>query len=98
MCARGLPHRSAHAVDSLEARQQLLREGWAFVHVSAQKAGLCCTPLTPQVWDPQRYAAINHPGDQYSADMFSQVAKAIRSHPSSLDPMSGLKVQRVIAA
>jgi len=68
------------------------------VHVSAQKAGLCCTPLTPQVWDPQRYAAINHPGDQYSADMFSQIAKAMRSHPSSLDPMSGLKVKRVIAA
>ena len=87
-----------NAVDTLEARETLLREGWAFVHVSAQKAGLCCTPLTPQVWDPQRYAAINHPGDQYSADMFSQVAKAIGSHPTSLDPMSGLKVRRVIAA
>ena len=37
-----------NAVDTLEAREMLLREGWAFVHVSAQKAGLCCTPLTPQ--------------------------------------------------
>ncbi len=87
-----------NAVDTLEARETLLREGWAFVHVSAQKAGLCCTPLTPKVWDPQRYAAINHPGDPYSADMFSQVAKVIRSHPTSLDPMGGLKVRRVIAA
>ena len=26
----------------------LLREGWAFVHVSAQKAGVCCIPLTPK--------------------------------------------------
>ena len=52
-----------NAVDTLEAREMLLREGWAFVHVSAQTAGLCCTPLTPKVYDPVRYAAINHPGD-----------------------------------
>ena len=31
-------------VDTLEARQMLMREGFAYVHVSAQKAGLCCTP------------------------------------------------------
>ena len=86
-----------NAVDTLEAREMLLREGWAFVHVSAQKAGLCCSPLTPQAWDPVRYAAINHPGDAYSADMFSQVAQALRTH-AGLDPMKGLKVKRVIAA
>ena len=68
-----------NAVDTLEAREMLLREGWAYVHVSAQAAGLCCTPLTPKVYDPVRYAAINHPGDAYAADMFSQVAQAIRT-------------------
>ena len=87
-----------NAVDTLETRQMLLREGWAFVHVSAQQAGLCCSPLTPKMWDPVRYAAINHPGDQYSADMFSQIAKAVRDHPSELDPMKGLRIRRVIAA
>jgi hypothetical protein len=86
-----------NAVDTMEAREMLLREGWAFVHVSAQKAGLCCSPLTPQVYDPVRYAAINHPGDAYSADMFSQVAQAVHTH-AGLDPMKGLKVRRVIAA
>ena len=70
----------------------LLREGWTYVHVSAQKAGLCCIPLTPQVCDPVRYAAINHPGDQYSADMLSQIALAMRSH-QGLDPMKGLTVE-----
>src|SRR6202022_4603021 len=39
-----------NAVDTDEALQMLLREGFAFVHVSAQSAGLCCTPLTPKVW------------------------------------------------
>ncbi|MCW2796093.1 alpha/beta hydrolase domain-containing protein [Nocardioides sp.] len=88
-----------NAVDSMEAREMLLREGFAFVHVSAQAAGLCCTPLTPQGWDPLRYAAISHPGDQYSFDMFAQVARAMRTHKAGhLDPMGGLRVRRVLAA
>ncbi len=86
-----------NAVDTLEAREMLLREGWAYVHVSAQRAGLCCSPLTPQVYDPVRYASINHPGDAYAEDMFSQIALAVRSHRGA-DPMKGLKVKRVIAA
>ena len=87
-----------NAVDTLEAREMLLREGWAYVHVSAQAAGLCCTPLTPKVYDPLRYASINHPGDAYAADVFSQVAKVVRTGDGSLDPMRGLNVRRVIAA
>lgn len=86
-----------NAVDTLEGREVLLREGWTFVHVSAQQAGLCCTPLTPKIWDPVRYAAVSHPGDDYSADILSQVAKAMRSH-RGLDPMKGLTVKRVLAA
>ena len=50
-----------NAVDTLEAREMLLREGWTYVHVSAQKAGVCCTPLTPQVYDPVRYARSTTP-------------------------------------
>ena len=87
-----------NAVDTLEARELLLREGWAFVHVSAQSAGLCCSPLTPKTYDPVRYAAIDHPGDAYAADMFSQIAQVVRSHPAGLDPMKGLRVRQVIAA
>lgn len=88
-----------NAVDILEAREFLLREGHAFVHVSAQSAGLCCTPLTAKVWDPQRYAAISHPGDAYSADMFAQVARLFRDGPATgPDPMRGLDVRRVLAS
>jgi len=87
-----------NAVDSLEARELLLREGFAFVHVSAQAAGLCCSPLTPQVFDPVRYAAISHPGDDYAQDMFTQVARALRGEGRGLDPMPGLRVRRVLAA
>jgi len=92
-----------NAVDSLEARELLLRDGYAFVHVSAQAAGLDGTPLTPKQWDPVRYAAISHPGDQWSFDMFSQIAQAFRSPPGpgSLDPLGDLgigSVDHVLAA
>jgi hypothetical protein len=87
-----------NAVDSLEAREMLLREGFAFVHVSAQAAGVCCSPLTPKVLDPLRYAALSHPGDDFAADMFTQVARALRGQGRGLDPMPGLRVRRVLAA
>ena len=92
-----------NAVDSLEARELLLRDGYAWVHVSAQAAGLDGSPLTPKQWDPVRYAAISHPGDAWAFDMFSQIAQAFRSAPGpgSLDPMGDLgiaSVERVLAA
>lgn len=88
-----------NAVDSLEGREELLRSGWAFVHVSAQAAGLCCTPLTPRVWDPVRYAAIDHPGDAYADDIYLQIARALRTRKvGDVRPMGDLRVRRVIAA
>src|SRR3712207_2546199 len=88
-----------NAVDILEAREMLLREGYAFVHVSAQSAGLCCTPLTPKVWDPVRYEAVSHPGDAYAADIFAQVARAVRAPaPDGPDPLGPLTVRRVLAS
>jgi hypothetical protein len=87
-----------NAVDTLEAHDFLTREGYAYVHVSAQAAGVCCTPeLTPKMWDPVRYAPLDHPGDDWSYDMFAQIAKAIRA-PVGVDPMGGLHVEKVLAA
>ena len=92
-----------NAVDTMLAREMLLREGFAYVHVSAQKAGLCCLPvLTPKQWDPVRYAALNHPGDDFAFDMFTQVAQAFATPsaaPGGVDPMGALagRVDRVLA-
>jgi hypothetical protein len=85
-----------NAVDTVEAHQLFHRDGYAYVHVSAQAAGVCCTPLTPQAWDPVRYAALSHPGDDYAFDMFSQIAQLMKT-PGEIDPMAGLPVRRVIA-
>lgn len=89
-----------NAVDIMETRQMLMREGFMYVHASAQAAGICCTPLTPKAWDPVRYAALSHPGDAFANDLFSQVANAIRTpdrHPPAIDPTSGLRVRRLLA-
>jgi hypothetical protein len=86
-----------NAVDTLEAHELFHRDGYAYVHVSAQAAGLCCLPLlTPKLWDPVRYAALEHPGDDYAFDIFSQIAQAMK-RPPDVDPMGGLPVRRVIA-
>jgi hypothetical protein len=87
-----------NAVDTMLAREMLMREGFAFVHVSAQAAGLCCLPgLTPQLWDPVRYAALDHPGDAWSFDMFTQVARAFEVPPpdGGIDPMGSIGAESV---
>jgi hypothetical protein len=51
---------------------ELLRGGFAWVGVSAQAVGV------NRLKDDARYAPLDHPGDSYSYDIYSQVAQAIR--------------------
>jgi hypothetical protein len=44
--------------------------------------------------DPARYGSLKHPGDSYSYDIFTQVARALRGGGA----LGGLKPQRLIAA
>ena len=80
----------------------LKHEGFAWVGVSAQLAGVSGTggpiglDLSLKSVNPVRYAPLVHPGDSFSYDMFSQVAQAIR-HPAGLAPLGNLKPRRVIA-
>lgn len=86
-----------NAVDTLHSHDFLVEEGYAFVHMSVQEAGVCCTPLTPKTWDPVRYEPLDHPGDDYANDILLQIANSIRN-PVDIDPMGGLVVERIIAA
>jgi hypothetical protein len=80
----------------------LKREGFAWVGVSAQLAGVSGTggpiglELSLKSVNPVRYAPLVHTGDSFSYDMFSQVAQAIR-HPVGLAPLGNLKPRRLIA-
>jgi hypothetical protein len=69
-------------------------KGWAWVGVSAQRAGVeGHSPLAHKNWDPVRYAPLHHPGDLYSYDIFSQAAKAVQTSPA---PLGGLRPAVVI--
>ena len=67
----------------------LLRAGHAFVSVSAQSVGVCCSPVSHTMWDPGRYGDLRHPGDAYSYDMFAQAIEALRRGAVSVDGVAG---------
>lgn len=88
--------------------EELLREGYAWVGVSAQEGGIESTgggqglTLGPSAvglrnWDPERYGSLDHPGDAYSYDIFTQVGRALRGRGDGVDPLRGLKVEDLIA-
>jgi hypothetical protein len=52
---------------------ELLRSGSVWVGVSAQAVGVNSLKN-----DPARYGTLDHPGDAYSYDIYSQVAEALR--------------------
>jgi len=78
--------------------------GYAWVGVSAQAVGINGFPTAEAAglkqWDEKRYASLNHPGDAYSYDIFTQAARAIGPEraKSPVDPMGGLAVERLVAA
>lgn len=87
------------APDLTQMQTELMREGYAWVGVSAQSAGIeggGAFDLPLKLIDAERYGRLNHPGDSFSYDIFSQAAQAVRN-PAGMDPLDGLSVQRMIA-
>ena len=75
--------------------------GHAFVGVSAQKAGIdgggIAEGIHLKILDPGRYEQLEHPGDAWSFDIFTQVARLLRL-PADENLLQGLTAQRLIAA
>jgi hypothetical protein len=74
----------------VQAHNELIREGYAWVGVSAQAVGVNATKTA----DPDRYAALSHPGDSYSYDIFSQAGQAVRDSASTV--LGGLQPHKVL--
>ena len=79
------------AADWIYDHNELIRDGFAWVGVSAQAAGVAADRAA----DPVRYAALSHPGDSYSYDIFSQAGRAVRASAAKL--LGGLRPHRVLA-
>ncbi len=71
------------APDWMLAHTHLLRRGHAWAGISAQRAGIegggMVEGLHLKVAHPHRYAALSHPGDAWSFDIFSQAGRALQA-------------------
>ena len=81
---------------------ELIREGYAWVGLSAQVVGIdggpsmgLVTGYTLKAADPGRYGSLVHPGDQYSYDMYTQTGAAVWFANDVM--LGGLQPERVIA-
>ena len=86
------------------AHREILRAGYAYVAVSAQKVGvdggtsLLGIDMSLKSQNPTRYASLNHPGDAFAFDIFSRVGRLVRDAGSGIPGLLGeLRPQRVIA-
>lgn len=79
--------------------RHLMREGAAWVGVSAQKAGIDGGGLFDSGQHlknvaPERYEALTHPGDAFAFDIFSQAGAALRT---GAGPLADLAVETLLA-
>ncbi|WP_251152098.1 alpha/beta hydrolase domain-containing protein [Cellulosimicrobium sp. Marseille-Q4280] len=88
-------------VDWFQTHEHLVREGYAWVGVSAQRAGVhSATGL--RTWSPERYGALDLTDggavtdDTLSWDVFSQAVQAVRD-PAGTAPLGPLDAERVVA-
>src|SRR5262245_57464912 len=78
--------------------RHLMREGFAYVGVSVQRVGIegggfssMSFPLKKM--NAERYGSLEHPGDAFAFDIFSQVGRAVRDGRL----LGGLAPRRVLA-
>lgn len=82
--------------------RHIMRDGFAWVGASVQKAGIDGGGLIEgenhiKVLSPDRYSTLVHPGDAYSYDMFSQIGRILRDNAKG-GPLSPLVVRHLIAS
>jgi hypothetical protein len=87
------------APDLLFLHRHLMREGAAWVGVSAQKVGIDGGGMVPgmplKTMDLERYGSLVHPGDAFAFDIYSEVGRALRTPGAG--PLGRLEARRLIA-
>jgi hypothetical protein len=81
--------------------RHLAAQGHAWVGVSAQKVGIdgggFVESIHLKLLAPERYGELEHPGDAWSFDMFTQVGTLLRE-PAGQNPLGGLVPEQLLAA
>jgi hypothetical protein len=90
-------------VDWVTVHRELIRGGYAYVGVSAQKVGVEGGPSMSRgtarplkTADPARYGQLSHPGDAFSYDIYSQAGRLLRS-PQAVALLGVLRPRHLIA-
>lgn len=90
-------------VDWNMLHREIMRRGHAYVGVTAQKVGVDGNPMAQGTGlaalkkaDPARYGRLNHPGDAYSFNIFSQAGALVKEAATS-KILGPLVPKRVIA-
>ncbi len=84
------------------AHREIVRAGYAYIAVSAQKVGvdggasLLGVDMSLKSHDPTRYASLHHPGDAFCYDIFSQVGALVRNVEDET-ALRGLRVEHTVA-
>jgi len=84
------------------AHREMVRAGYAYVAVSAQRVGveggasLLGADMSLKSQDPIRYAALRHPGDAFSYDIFSQTGRLLREAERN-GVLGGLNPEHIVA-
>jgi hypothetical protein len=82
----------------LMAHREIVRAGYAYVAVSAQRVGveggvsLTGADMSLKAQDPERYSRLSHPGDAFAYDIYSQVGRLLRD-----GAVTGLEPKAVLA-
>lgn len=90
------------APDWTYLHRELVRQGYAWIGVSAQKVGIEGGPVAMPGMLPlkkanaARYAPLAHPGDAFSYDIFRQVGRTVRGRPGA-GALGGLAPRIVLA-
>jgi hypothetical protein len=80
----------------------LMQHGYGYAVISAQQVGVNHL----KAWDPERYATLIQPSDDYAQDIFAQGIQALRDpkdngtsmlYPTVVDPTGGVRVRHVVA-
>ena len=80
------------APDWTLTHNELIREGFAWVGVSAQRVGVQAAATC----DPSEYSSLSIPSDSFSYDIYSQAGQAVRDDSAQI--LGGLTPRKLIAA
>jgi Alpha/beta hydrolase domain len=83
------------------AHRELIRQGCAYVAVSAQRVGVegggvtLVANMSLKTLDPERYSRLTHPGDAFCFDIYSQIGGLVRE--GDRDVLGALRPDLVLA-